>query len=184
MSSIAMRRSSRVQLTPKQANIFLWGWQDEAKERYAVCGRRFGKTFLMMEEQRRAIRLAIERNIDTDNEIWYGAPTLKQAEKNYWKRALRATPEEWIAHVNNSKHTITYQSGHVFRLVGLDNYDDLRGSGLYFFMGDEWDDVKPAAWDEVISPMLATANGHALFVGTPKGYHSLYNGYIKGVWSV
>lgn len=180
MSSLLARQQARVNLTPKQANIYLWGWQEEAKERYAVCGRRFGKTFLMMEEQRRAVRLAIERNVDTDNEIWYGAPALKQAEKNYWKRALRATPPEWIAHVNNAKHTITYKSGHVFRLVGLDNYDDLRGSGLFFFMGDEWADVKAEVWPEVIEPMLATADGHSIKIGTPKGYNDFYDGFIKG----
>lgn len=182
MSNLALRQAARrVQLTPKQANIFAWGWQPEAKERFAVCGRRFGKTFLMMEEQRRAVRLAIERNIDTDNEIWYGAPTFKQAERVYWKRAIRATPPEWIAHINNQKMTITYHSGHVFRLVGLDNYDDLRGSGLFFFMGDEWADVKPEAWDEVVSPMLSTCEGHAIFIGTPKGFNHFYDGYARGV---
>ena len=90
-----LQRTKRVRLTPKQANIYLWGWQDEARFRYICAGRRFGKTYLMMEEQRRAVRLAIERDVDTDNEIWYGAPTFKQGEKNYWKRALRATPPPW-----------------------------------------------------------------------------------------
>lgn len=129
---------------------------------------------------RRAVRLAVERDVDTDNEIWYGAPTLKQAEKNFWRRALRACPEEWIAHVNNSKHVITFHSGHIFRLVGLDNYDDLRGSGLFFFMGDEWADVKPPAWDEVVEPMLMTAAGHAIFIGTPKGFNHFYDEYAAG----
>jgi Terminase large subunit, T4likevirus-type, N-terminal len=170
----------RIQLTSKQAAIYVWGWQPEARYRTAVCGRRFGKTFLMMEEMRRAVRLAVERNVDTDNEIWYGAPTLKQAEKNFWKRALRACPEEWIAGVNNSKHVINFHSGHTFRLVGLDNYDDLRGSGLFFFMGDEWADVKPAAWEEVVEPMLMTANGNAVFIGTPKGFNHFYDEYTLG----
>ncbi len=181
MSSLIARRSPRIQLTPKQAAIYIWGWQAEARYRTAVCGRRFGKTFLMMEELRRAIRLAVERDVDTDNEIWYGAPTLKQAEKNFWKRALRACPEEWIAAVNISKHTITFHSGHTFRLVGLDNYDDLRGSGLFFFMGDEWADVKPAAWEEVVEPMLMTANGNAIFIGTPKGFNHFYDEYALGL---
>lgn len=179
MSGI-QRVHKRVQLTPKQANIYLWGWQDVAKERYAVCGRRFGKTFLMMEEQRRAVRLAIERDIDTDNEIWYGAPTYKQARRVYWKRAIRATPADWIEHIDNRETAITYKSGHVFRLVGLDNYDDLRGSGLFFFMGDEWADVKKEAWTEVISPMLATCDGHSIKIGTPKGYNDFYDGYARG----
>ena len=38
------RPSTRIQLSPKQANICAWGWQKDARFRYAVCGRRFGKT--------------------------------------------------------------------------------------------------------------------------------------------
>ncbi|MBZ3792877.1 hypothetical protein K9N72_24855 [Klebsiella pneumoniae] len=38
--------SDAVSLTPKQANIYVWGWQRSARFRDAVCGRRFGKTFL------------------------------------------------------------------------------------------------------------------------------------------
>lgn len=174
------RRNRRVALTPKQANIFTWGFQREARFRIACCGRRFGKTFLLMEELRRAVRLAMEHGVDTDLEIWYSGVTLKQAEKNFWKRAIRSTPEEWIDKVNNSKHTITYNTGHVFRLVGLDNYDDLRGSGLFFFMGDEWADTKPEAWTEVIEPMLSTCDGNAILIGTPKGYNHFYDWFVKG----
>jgi len=47
-----------VKLTPKQANIYCWGFQPEARIRDAVCGRRFGKTFLGKAEMRRAARLA------------------------------------------------------------------------------------------------------------------------------
>ena len=65
-------------------------------------------------------------------------------------------------------------------MVGLDNYNDLRGSGLYFFVGDEWDDAQPECWSEVVRPMLSTSNGHALFIGSPKGFAALYDGYIKG----
>lgn len=178
--ALAQRRPKRITLTPKQAAIYAWGWQNDARFRDICAGRRFGKTFLMMEELRRAVRLAVERDIDTDNEIWYGAPTLKQGEKNFWKRALRAVPDDWIAHVNNAKLVITFRSGHVFRLVGLDNFDDLRGSGLFFAMIDEFADVKPEAWTEVIRPMLSTCNGHALRIGTPKGYNHFYDHWVKG----
>lgn len=175
-----IRSSKRVRLTPKQANIYVWGWQPSARFRTAVCGRRFGKTYLCMEEIRRAVRLAIERDVDTDNEIWYGAPTLKQAKKNFWRRLKRSIPPSWIAKINETECTVTMRSGHVARIVGLDNYDDLRGSGLWFFIGDEWADVKPEAWEETIQPMLSTAGGHALFIGTPKGFNHLYSAYVDG----
>jgi hypothetical protein len=174
-------RNDRITLTPKQANIYCWGWQKSARFRVAVCGRRFGKTYLMMEEIRRAVRLAIERGIDTDNEIWYGAPTFKQAKRNFWRRLKRAIPEEWVAgNPNNTECVLTLISGHVIRIVGLDNFDDLRGAGLWFFVGDEWADCKHEAWTEVVLPMLATSGGHAIFIGTPKGFNHFYDFYVAG----
>jgi len=46
MSLSARSSEGPVALTPKQANIFVWGSQPKARFRDAVCGRRFGKTFL------------------------------------------------------------------------------------------------------------------------------------------
>ena len=149
--------SSAVQLTPKQANIFLWGWQPVARFRDAVCGRRFGKTFLAKAEMRRAARLASEWNVSVEDEIWYGAPSFKQAKRVFWKRLKQAIPPEWRAgKPNETECSITLKSGHVMRVVGLDNYDDLRGSGLFFLIIDEWADCKWAALEEVLRPMLST----------------------------
>jgi hypothetical protein len=92
----------------------------------------------------------------------------------------RAIPRSWIKSTNETECYITMKTGHVLRIVGLDNYDALRGSGLWFFVGDEWADCPPQAWDEVVRPMLSTAQGHALFIGTPKGYNHFYDGYLSG----
>lgn len=172
----------RASLTPKQANIYVWGWQPSARFRYAVCGRRFGKTFLLREEMRRACAEAIARDVPLDNEIWYGAPTFRQAKRIFWRPLKRSIPREWLdgGRWNETECSGTLRSGHVVRLVGLDNYDALRGSGLFFFAGDEWADVDPAAWTEVIRPMLSTAGGHALFIGTPKGFDHFHQGYVAG----
>lgn len=183
--------SSAVQLTPKQSNIFLWGWQKEARFRDAVCGRRFGKTFLAKAEMRRAARLAAEWNVSVEDEIWYGAPSFKQAKRVFWKRLKQAIPPEWRAgKPNETECSITLKSGHVMRVVGLDNYDDLRGSGLFFMIIDEWADCKWAAWEEVIRPMLSTCKyivngeqrvgGHILRIGTPKGFNHCYETFMDG----
>lgn len=60
MSSLPRTCEAPVRLTPKQANIYVWGFQRHARFRDAVCGRRFGKTFLGKAEMRRAARLAAE----------------------------------------------------------------------------------------------------------------------------
>lgn len=180
-----------VQLTPKQANIYVWGWQPNARFRDAVCGRRFGKTFLGKAEMRRAARLAMQWGVSVEDEIWYGAPTFKQAKRVFWRRLKQAIPKSWRASKpNETECSITLKTGHVMRVVGLDNYDDLRGSGLFFALIDEWADAKYEAWEEVIRPMLSTCKytvngvqrvgGHALRIGTPKGFNHCYDTYLDG----
>ncbi|MGI4793127.1 MAG: hypothetical protein ACRYG8_03395, partial [Janthinobacterium lividum] len=69
---------------------------------------------------------------------------------------------------------------HIVRCVGLDNYDALRGSGLWFVVVDEWADCPPEAWSETLRPMLSTAAGNAIFIGTPKGFDHLRDSYVAG----
>lgn len=181
MSDRRRGAADRVQLTVKQANIYVWGWQSDARFRFAVCGRRFGKTFLAVEEIIRAYRLAVERDVSPDDEIWYGAPTFKQAKRVMWARLKRYFPQAWIdGKPNNTECVITTITGHIIRLVGMDDPDSLRGSGLWFFVGDEWDDAKEEVWPEIVRPMLATSGGHALCIGTPKGFGKLYDGFTAG----
>lgn len=180
-----------VELTAKQSNIYVWGWQPTARFRDAVCGRRFGKTFLAKAEMRRAARLAAKWNVSVEDEIWYGAPTFKQAKRVFWRRLKQAIPPSWRAgKPNETECSITLKSGHIMRVVGLDNYDDLRGSGLFFLIIDEWADCKWAAWEEVLRPMLSTCKyivngaqrvgGHVLRIGTPKGFNHCYETFMDG----
>lgn len=180
-----------VALTPKQANIYVWGWQKTARFRDAVCGRRFGKTFLGKAEMQRAARLAMTWDVSIEDEIWYAAPTFKQAKRVFWRRLKQAIPKEWRAgKPNETECSITLVSGHVLRIVGLDNYDNLRGSGLFFLLVDEWADCPWEAWEEVLRPMLSTCKftvdgelyegGHVLRIGTPKGFNHCYDTWLDG----
>lgn len=180
-----------VALTTKQANIFVWGWQREARFRDAVCGRRFGKTFLGKAEIRRAARLAAKWGVSVEDEIWYAAPTFKQAKRVFWRRLKQSIPASWRAtKPNETECSITLRSGHIIRVVGLEHYDNLRGSGLFFVLIDEWADCPYEAWEEVIRPMLSTCRyeidgvehhgGHALRIGTPKGFNHCYDSYQSG----
>lgn len=191
MSRSLRTPSSNVDLTPKQANIFAWGWQPSARFRDAVCGRRFGKTFLGAKEMRRAAKLAAKWRVSTDDEIWYAAPTFKQAKRVFWRRLKKAIPGSWRGgKPNETECSITLKTGHVMRIVGLDAYDNLRGSGLFFVLVDEWADCPYEAWEEVLRPMLSTCRyyvdgverrgGHALRIGTPKGFNHCYDTYLAG----
>ena len=158
--------------------------QVDSQSRLFLCTRSLiptHNTFLMAEELRRAARLAIRRNIGVENEIWYGAPNFLQAKRVMWSRLKRALPLAWLdGKPNETSCMIRIRSGHVIRLVGLDAAENLRGSGLWFFGGDEWADCRPTAWQEVIRPMLSTSRGHALFIGTPKGFDHFRDAYLLG----
>ncbi|GBQ25973.1 phage terminase protein [Acetobacter estunensis NRIC 0472] len=178
----AGRKNTRVSLTNPQMTIYQAGWKEQSRFRVAVCGRRFGKTFETTEEIRRAVRLAVERRISVDNEIWYAAPTFRQARKIFWPKLKKFFPPSWLW-TKPRESDLSMEVGpyrHVVRVVGLENYDALRGSGLFFFVGDEWADTRPGVWNEVIRPMLSTAQGHALFIGTPKGRDHFHEIYEKG----
>ena len=171
----------RLSLSRPQWRIYESGWTGPTRFRVAVCGRRFGKSFLMAEELRRAVRLAVQRRIGIENEIWYGAPTLVQAKRVMWERLKATIPSAWLrVSPYETDCSLVIRSGHRVRLVGLDRHDGLRGAGLWFFGGDEWADCRPDAWPQTIRPMLSAVRGHGLFIGTPKGFDHLYEAYELG----
>jgi hypothetical protein len=45
---------------------------------------------------------------------------------------------------------------------------------------DEFQDIKKEAWTEALRPTLASTQGKALFIGTPKSYNHLYDVYMLG----
>ena len=177
-------RFRRIVAVQRVASVPVRCLQVGSASRLFLCGRTLiptHNTFLMAEELRRAARLAVLRNVGPENEIWYGAPTFLQAKRVMWARLKRAIPRRWIeGKPNETSCSIRLRSGHVMRLVGLDASENLRGSGLWFFGGDEWADCRPTAWSEVIRPMLSTAKGHALFIGTPKGFDHFRDAYVLG----
>jgi hypothetical protein len=130
-------------------------------------------------------------NVSIEDEIWYCAPTQKQAKRVFWRRLKQSIPPHWRAgKPNETELSITLVSGHILRCVGLNNYDDLRGSGLFFVLIDEWADCPYEAWEEVLRPMLSTCRytidgvtyigGHALRIGTPKGFNHCYDTWFAG----
>ena len=55
------------------------------------------------------------------------------------------------------------------RLYGADNPDAMRGISLDGIVLDEYADMDPRMWAEIIRPALADRQGWAVFIGTPKG---------------
>ena len=152
-----------MKLTPKQSNIFV------AEERYrvAVCGRRWGKTYLAIAEM---LKAAMLKDFQV---VWYVAPTYRMAKQIVWDEIKRITPPQAVAKVNESEMSIRFANGSEIALRGADNPDSLRGVGLDFLVLDELDDMKPETWYEVLRPATADKLARVLFIGTPKGYRTL-----------
>tara|TARA_R110000868_G_scaffold69724_5_gene204919 strand:- start:2320 stop:3549 length:1230 start_codon:yes stop_codon:yes gene_type:complete len=145
----------------------------DAPQRFkvVVAGRRFGKTHLAIRELCYHARLP-------DKEIWYVAPTYRQAKMITWKKLRKKLVDlRWAKKINETELSIQLKNGSTISLKGADNYDSLRGIGLDFLCIDEFADIDPEAWYETLRPTLSDKMGRALFIGTPKGMnwaHDLY----------
>jgi hypothetical protein len=144
--------------TPQQTIV-------NATQRFKVviAGRRFGKTHLSVRELCKAARLP-------EREVWYVAPTYKQAKMIVFKKLRKKLQDlRWVSKINETNMSFELKNGSTISLKGADNYDSLRGVGLDFLVMDEFADIDPEAWFETLRPTLADKMGSALFIGTPKG---------------
>jgi hypothetical protein len=62
-------------------------------------------------------------------------------------------------------------------LFGADNPDSIRGTYFDGVVLDEYAQIKPELWGEVIRPLLSDRMGWADFTGTPKGQNDFYEKY-------
>jgi len=141
----------------------------------AVCHRRAGKTVACVNDLIKAAATCEKNN----PRFAYIAPQLNQAKDIAWSYLLEYTdcfgPERkvnaselWVELPNN---------GARIRIYGADNPDRLRGIYLDGAVLDEFGDMDPTVWSQVIRPALSDRKGWAVFIGTPKGkntFHTLW----------
>lgn len=133
--------------------------------RTAICGRRFGKTYLAIRELAKFSRYPEQR-------CWYIAPTRSQGKGIVWEQLKeRLGSLNWISKTNESELTITLKNGSEISIKSADAYDRMRGFSVNFAVFDEFADMDPEVWTAV-RPTLSDKEGHAMFIGTPKGGRS------------
>lgn len=164
-----------MQLTPPQTEIFI----SDARFVSVVAGRRFGKTFLSTAA---LLRAAVSGN---NKNVWYVAPTYGSAKEIAWHMLIQNIPREYISKTNESSLAISLINGSVISLKGAEKPNNLRGRALDFVVLDEFADMRPEAWYEVIRPSLSRPDrqGGALFIGTPKGRNHFYDLWAQGYTS-
>lgn len=142
------------------------------KERFAciVAHRRAGKTVACINE---LIRAAIKTEKNRP-QVAYIAPFRVQAKAVAWDYAKEFSLVIPGVEINESELKITYPNGGTLRLFGADNERGLRGLFLDLVILDEFADMSPTVWGEVIRPAISDREGGCVFIGTPKGRNQFY----------
>lgn len=177
-----------VQLTaklhPGQAAIY----NSSARFKVVAAGRRFGKShYAAVVLGQEAMRKENARGfvLTPEHGVYYVAPTADQARRVMWpklrqilgfagKRTKTHPTGGLIVNENVNDGWIELVSGRRIYIKGADDPDRLRGIGLSFVVLDEFADMKPSTWTEIIEPALMDVEGSALFIGTPKGKNHFY----------
>lgn len=143
------------------------------KERWAcmVAHRRAGKTVACVNE---LIKGALTCTLP-DPRFAYVAPYYAQAKDVAWQYLKQYTSVIPGMSANESELRVDLPGGRRIRLYGAENYDRMRGLYLDGVVLDEYADMDPRVWPQVIRPALSDRRGWAAFIGTPKGRNSFYD---------
>jgi len=142
-------------------------------ERWAciVAHRRAGKTVACINDLIKAALTCTKPN----PRFAYLAPFYAQAKDVAWQYLKQFAMPIPGTESNESELRVDFPNGARIRLYGADNYERLRGIYLDGLILDEYADMDPNAWSEVIRPALSDRQGWATFIGTPKGRNGFYD---------
>lgn len=140
-----------------------------------VCHRRFGKTLL-------ALYCLLEdalTSVQPFARFAYVAPLRNQAKTIVWDilKRLTAPLKDVGLLVNEAELRVDFPHGSRITLFGADNPDALRGMYLDGAVFDEYAQMRPRIWAEVVRPALTDRQGWATFIGTPLGHNHFYDLY-------
>lgn len=166
-----MVKECRITIPYKPRAIF----QDyhDRSQRFAigVAHRRAGKTVATLNDQlRRAITSPIE-----NYRAAFIMPFRGQAKDTAWEYLKRYSRPLWGPHKpNESELYVRLGNDARIKILGADNEDSLRGGYLDDVVLDEYADMSPTVFPQIIRPMLADRKGTATFIGTPKGRNAFF----------
>lgn len=143
-----------------------------------VMHRRFGKTVF-------AINHMIAKGLSNPllkPQYAYLAPFRDQAKRIAWGFLKQYTENLPNVTVNEADLRIDINRPDRgdfvrFMLLGADNPRSLKGIYLDGVMPDEYAEIHPSVWDEVLRPTLSDRIGWAIFLGTPRGRNHFYEAY-------
>ena len=162
-------RTLDISLLPWQQEV----WNHPARFKVVAAGRRTGKSRLA------AYKLIVNALQTERGHVFYVAPTQGQARDIMWQTLLEVGhPVIEGSHINNLQ--IKLINGATISLKGADRPETMRGVSLKYLVMDEYADMKPEVWEQILRPALADQKGQALFIGTPMGRNHFYDLYLYG----
>lgn len=143
-----------------------------------VCHRRFGKTVFSCNEM---VDQAL-RQEKKNPQYAYLAPTYGQAKRVAWDMLKDITKNIPGVIVNEAELRVDIprpaKGDRIrFMLLGAENPGSVRGIYLDGVILDEYAEMDPVIWSQVIRPALSDRLGWAIFIGTPKGQNGFYEVY-------
>ena len=128
-----------------------------------VAHRRMGKTVGAINQ---LIHSALNCELKNPR-MAYLAPTYSQAKRVAWDILTEYTRP--LKAINNIAELRSDFMGRRISLFGCDNIDALRGQYFDLVCIDEYAQINPSLFSEIIRPAIADRKGKVLFIGTPKG---------------
>ena len=164
----------KIKLAYKPRQVFSEFHKRTNRWSVVVAHRRCGKTVACIND---LIYKAITEN-KPNGRYAYIAPYYSQAKSIAWDYLLRFA-EPVMSKSNQSELWVELINGSRIKLYGADNPDALRGLYLDSVVLDEYADMRPRIWGEIIRPLLSDRLGSATFIGTPKGHNAFYDIFNK-----
>ena len=153
----------------------------QALEKHRFCvlvtHRQMGKTVCAINH---LVKSAL-KNTQPAARYFYVSPFLKQTKLIAWdyiKRFISVIPQSFLI---ETELCAVLPNGAKIWLLGADNPDALRGTYADGVVLDEYAQIKPYVFDEIIRPMLLSRQGWAVFTGTPKGQNQFYELYLQAL---
>ena len=104
----------------------------------------------------------------------YVAPFYSQAKSIAWNY-LKHYAGNMVDKVMESELSVVLKNGAIIRLHGADNPDSLRGVYWDGIVLDEYGNMNPRIFNEIIAPSLSDRKGWCVFIGTPAGPNFFYD---------
>lgn len=132
-----------------------------AKVKVIKAGKRFGKTkWLLYDLVKKAFKKSKKM-------VWYVAPTYRQAKNIAWHELGWLIPKQLIKRRLENELMYEFVNDSILKLLGADNEDSLRGTGIDDLGCDEYAYMSPYVWEGILSGQLLGRDWTASFISSP-----------------